>query len=926
MRDWQKWVRDYLDLPAMTDGRDERAVAELAAHLEETFREARARGAPEDEAEALVRAKIGDRQQVVKDLLAAERNHATAEAARHLEHVEDTLRAKGRRWVSLADLVRDLRFGFRSLGRQPLFTAVVVLVLALGIGATTAIFTLVDAIVLSPLPFPDSDRLVTLSHSAPNVGRGNVGTCAAWHFTYEDENRVFAELGIYTPGGTVTITGAGEPEAVPALGVTSGVLRALRVNVVLGRNLTPDDDDPDAPPVTLLGHGYWQSHFGGDPNVVGQTIEINGAPVEIVGVMPQALRALGQNPDVIAPLRFRRANLFVGNVGYRGIARLRDGVTIEQAEADMARMLPLAFEKFPGGPVIEAAKQAQYVATATPLKDALVGNVSNLLWVLLAGVAVVLLIACANVANLFLVRSEGKDKEMAIRAAMGASRVRIGWEYIKESLLLGTLGGVAGLALAYAGLRTLVALAPSQLPRMDEVSIAPTVLLFTVLVSLLASLFFGVFPVFRHRRSDVVESLKQGGHAGARSRALNRTQNALAVGQMALALVLLVASGLILRSAQELRHVDPGFSHIDDVLAFRVSIGSRLVPDPNEAALAQEAIKRRLGDIAGVTSVGMATSLPMHAGGNINPLYVEGVTAQGDAPPRTERHKWIGEGYFETLGISLLAGRTFTWADIHDRIPAVVVSESLARRYWGSVEAALGGHVSIRPDPVRWYEVIGVAADVRDDGVNTNPVPLVYWPQVALAVWQGSAPDSVLVWRSTSYAVRSRRVGTPGFLNDVRKAVWSVNPNLPLLRVGPLSEFVAQSRARTSFTLVLLGVAALVALVLGLVGVYGVVSYGVSRRSLELGMRMALGADAGLLRRMVLGQGLVLAAVGIAIGLGLAFLLTRGMSNLLFGVTATDPLTLTVVSVALAVVALMASYVPAHRAARVDPTVVLRAE
>jgi len=925
MRDWNRWVREYLDLPAMTDRRDERIVGELAAHLEEAWREARARGATEADAEALVLAKLGDREQAVRELLAAERHHAAAEAARRLERTEESMRAKGRAWLSVADLLRDVRLGLRGLARKPLFTAVVVFVLALGIGATTAIFTLVDAIVLSPLPFPDADRLVTLHHAAANVGRGDVRTCAAWHFTYQDENRVFTELGIYTPGGTATITGTGEPEAVPLLGATSGVFRALGMNAVVGRTFTPADDDPDAPPVALLGPGYWRSHFGEDPGVVGRTIDINGEQTEIIGVLPPAIRSLGQNPDVIVTLQFRRANLFVGNVGYMGIARLKDGVTIEQAEADMARMLPLAFEKFPGGPVIEAAKQAHYVATAIPLKDTLVGNVANLLWVLLAGVVVVLLIACANVANLFLVRAEGKDREMAVRAAMGASRARIGWEYMKESLLLGTLGGVAGLALAYAGLRGLVALAPTQLPRIEEVSIDPRVLVFTVLVSLAASVFFGAFPIVR-RGADLAESLKQGGRAGARGRALTRTQNVLAVGQMALALVLLVASGLVLRSAQELRDVDPGFSHVDDVFVFRVSVGSRLIQDPNEAALAQEAIARRLGEIAGVRSVGMATSLPMHAGGNINPLYVEGVTVQGDVPPRTHRHKWIGESYFETLGIRLLAGRAFTWADIHDRIPAVVVSESLARQYWGSVEGALGGHVSIRPDPVRWYEVIGVAADVRDDGVDVDPVPLVYWPQVALAVWQGNAPDSVLVWRSTSYAVRSDRVGTPGFFDDVRQAVWEVNPDLPLLAAGPLSAFVAQSVARTSFTLVLLGIAALVALVLGLVGVYGVISYGVRQRSLELGMRMALGADAGRLRRMVLGQGLVLAAVGIAVGLGLALLVTRAMSGLLFGVSPTDPFTFAVVAAALTIVALAASYVPAHRAAQVDPMVILRAE
>jgi len=926
MRDWEKWVRRQLDLPLMTDRRDQRIVGEVAAHLEEVWREARARGDSEAEAEALVLAKLGDRRDAVQELLRAERHHAAAEATRQVEHAEEGLREKGGGWMALADLLWEFCLTLRTLAKRPMFTAVVVFVLALGIGATTAIFTLLDAIILSPLPFREADRLVSLGHSASSTGGGDVGQCAAWHFTYMDENRVFQALGMYSPGGTMTVTGDGEPEAVPVLSATSGVFSALGMNALLGRVVTPADEDPDAPTVVLLSHGYWRSRFGEDPTIVGRSLQVDGGTREIVGVLPPSLTALGQDPGLIIPLRFRRANLFVGNVGFWGVARLKDGVTLRQATADMARMLPLAFEKFPGGPVIEAARQANYVPNVRPLSDALVGNVASLLWIVMASVALVLLIACANAANLFLVRADGKDKEMAVRAAMGASRVRIAWEHLKESLLLGALGGLAGLGLAFGGLRALVALAPERLPRLQEVSLNPKVLLFTAAVSLGAALFFGAFPILRFWGRDLVGSLKQGGHAGAYGRKRHLTQNALAVSQIALALVLLVASGLVFRSARALQHVDPGFSHADDVLALRLGISGRMVAADSEAAQMQEAIARRLGEIAGVRSVGMATGLPMHPGGNINPLYAEGITVAGERPPITRRHKWVGEGYFETLGIPLLTGRTLTWQDAHERAPVVVVSRSLALVYWGSVDAAIGKRVSVRPDPIRWHEVVGVVGDVREDGASLDPVPMVYWPQVTLAFWQGESANSVLLWRTVSYAVRSDRVGTPGFLDDVRRAVWSVNSNLPLLRVGRLSDFVAQTVVRTTFTLALLGIAGLVALILGLVGVYGVISYAVSQRTLELGMRMVLGADAGQVRTMVLRQGLALAVVGVAVGLMLSLAVTRVMSGLLFGVSPTDPLTFLVVAISLAAAALLASYVPAYRASKVDPMVVLRGE
>ncbi len=799
------------------------------------------------------------------------------------------------------------------------------LVLALGIGATTAIFTLLDTIILSPLPFHDADRLVNLSHTAPGIGVQNAGQCAAWHFTYEDEARVFEDVGMFG-GSSATILGQGEPEVVSAMRVTSGVFRALRVRPVVGRIFLPEDEEPGAPNTVLLGYGYWQARFGADPNVVGQTLEANSQTFEIVGVMPATIRSLGQDPSLIFPFQFDRSTLFVGNIGFGSVARLKDGVTIEQATADGARILPLAIEKFPGGPVAELNEQAQFAPIIQPLKATLVGSVANLLWIIMAGVGVVLLIACANVANLYLVRADGKQTEMAVRSAMGASRRRIGWEYLKESLLLGVMGGIAGLAIAYVGLEFLVAAGPANLPRMDEVSLNRDVLLFTTAVSLGAGVFFGLFPALKHGRGGLVNALKQGGRSGTAGKERNRVRNALAVSQMALALVLLVASGLMLRSVISLRNVDPGFHNPETVLTFRLFLSGNDVPQNEDVATTYETIARRLEQIPGVTSVALGTALPMAGGNNVNPLYIQGLEYTGESPASIRRHKWIGGDFLETLEIPLLLGRTLTWQDVHERAPAVLVSERLAREYWGSPEAALDKGLAIRPDPPRWYKVVGVVADVRDDGLGTNPPFMVYWPHVTLAVWEGNAEDRVMVWRGAGFAVRSPRVGTTGFTDEVRAAVWDVNPNLPVRSIQSLDDLTSQSISRTSFTVVLLCIAAGVALLLGLIGVYGVISYGVSQRSNELGMRMALGARAEDVTRMVLRQGLVLSVVGLGVGMALALGLTRLMAGILFGISPRDPVTFALVPLVLLFVALAATYLPARRAARVDPMEALRAE
>jgi putative ABC transport system permease protein len=923
MRDWAAFLRKRLDLPPMKKHRDERMIRELADHLEDLFKEALIRGASEDEAAEIVLRELGDTTSASGELIRAEPAHVRQQVDRWVAGREGDMRQKGGGWTSLADLLQDLRLALRSLTKSPLFTGVVVLVLALGIGGTTAIFTLVDGIVISPLPFDDPGALVDVTHTAPSRGLDDVGQAAAWHLTYEDENRVFEDIGMYN-SSSAAVAGVGEPEALPVVYASSGVFRALRLNPVVGRIFTPDDEVPGAPTALLLSHGYWQTRFGGDRGAVGQTLQVDGATWEIAGVLPASLSELGPNPSLVLPMRFDRARIFVGNIGNSAVARLRDGVTLEQAAADLDRILPMAWENFPGGPTSSSSNADQYSPVLRPLKDATVGSVASLLWILLGGVGVVLLIACANVANLFLVRAEAKETEMAVRVAMGATRGRIGWEYMKESLLLGVLGGIAGSALAYGGLRALVAMAPTELPRVQQVSVSPSVLLFVLVVSLGTGALFGLLPGLRRGGTGLVDTLKQGGARGMRSRSRNRMQNALAMSQMALTLVLLVASGLMLRSGQALRSVDPGFGDQDDIQTLRLSIPSQEIADPEEMASTFERIARRLEQVPGVAAVGMANQIPMDGSNNVNPFYVDGVSPAGNGPPPSRRHNWVGEGFFETLQIPLLVGRTFTWDDVHNRFAGAILSESLAREYFGSPEAALGERVAARPEPVFWHEVVGVVADVRYDGVDQDPPAMVYWPQVTMAFWEGSPADQVQTWRGAGFAIRTARAGSPGLLADLREAIWEVNPSLPLRGVGSLPELMAASVARRSFTLTLLGVAAAVALLLGIVGVYGVISYAVSQRTRELGMRMALGAGARDLMRMVLRQGLTLSLTGVAIGLVLALSLTRVMAGLLYGVSPIDLTTFAVVATALTAVALTASYLPARRASKVDPVDALR--
>ncbi len=818
--------------------------------------------------------------------------------------------------------LRDVKFALRRLRRTPAFAAVAILTLALGIGATTAVFSVVNGVLLRPLPFEEPEQLVGVWHSAPGWGVSRwMPQSPATYFTYREESRVFEDIGIWN-NFQVTVTGLDQPERVTALLVTDGTLPILRVTPILGRTFTAEDDLPDAAPTVMLSHGYWRLRFGGDADVIGRTLTIDGRQYEIIGVTPPGFDLFQIDPAVFLPYRFDRSQAAVfGDLSYPAVARLRPGVTIEAANADVARMIPLALEKFPGGIGPSDIESVQLGPDVHPLIVDAVGNVGTTLWIILGTVGIVLLIACANVANLFLVRAEGRRQEVAIRTAVGADRGRIARHFFVESVTLAGLGGVVGLGLAWFGIDAFVAMGSQQLPRTTEIAIEPTVLLFTTAVTVVSGLFFGMFPVFRYSDPNLGASLKEGGRWSGAGPKRQLVRNALVVAQMALALVLIAGSGLMIRSFQAMRRVSPGFQRPDEVLTLNITPTRAEAEHPDATAATHEQILRRIQAIPGVTAAAFTSSITMDGRSSNQGIHVEEFPIGEDQAAPLRRFKWISPGYFETMGNTVLAGRTFSWADVHAKARVVVVTENFARQYWSDPGEALGKRIREgREQP--WREIIGVVGNVHDDGANQAATATVYWPPVVEDFWG----LDIFARRLMVYAIRSPRAGGVGLLDEVRQAVLSVHPTLPLANVQNLEDIYDRSMARTSFTMVMLAIAAAVALLIGAAGIYAVISYVVSQRTREIGVRIALGARQLDVTRMVLKHGLFLTGIGVAVGLTAAVGLTRLMSALLFGVEPVDPLTYGLVSIGLAAIALLASYLPSRRAARVDPVEALRIE
>jgi len=812
------------------------------------------------------------------------------------------------------------RLALRRLLRAPLFTAVTLLTLAIGIGANTAIFSVVYGVLLKPLPFAEPERLVAVWHRAPGLGIEKLNQSPSTYLIVRDEGRVFQDIGIWT-GTAVTITGRGEPERVQGMLVTDGTLPLLGVVPMKGRLFTRADDAPGTPRRAILTHGYWQRRFGGS-DVVGQSMTVDGEPLEVIGVLPPTFRFLNEDPAIILPLQFDRAKLFVGNFSYLGVARLKPGVTLAQANADLARLLPLLADRFPLPPGFtrKALDDLKMAPNIYPFANEAVGDIGQMLWILLGTVGMVLLIACANVANLCLVRAESRHQEFAVRTALGASRGQIARALLSESLALALLGGVLGVLVARAGLALLVWLAPSGLPRLNEIEINGIVLLFTLGISLLAGVLFGLIPVLRFGEPSVT-ALKEGGRSASDGPTRHRARNALVIAEISLALVLLVVSGLMIRSFQALRAVDPGFRDPEHVQTFRVSVPDALVADANQAVRTHQQIAEQLARVPGVTSVGLSSALTMDGYDSNDPIFVEGITPEDGPIPPLRRFKWIGPGYVETMGNRLIAGRMLTFNDAYQRLPVAVISENLAREFWKTPGEAVGKRIRNTPaNP--WREIVGVVGNERDNGLHVPAPAIVYWPMAMDKFWN----DPVYVNRNMAYAVRSERLQSAGFLRELQQAVWSVNANLPVANPRSLAAIRASSMARTSFALTMLGIAAGVALLLGIVGIYGVIAYIAAQRTREIGVRIALGAQASDVRRLFLGHGLKLVAVGLVLGVAAAMGLTRLMSTLLFGVGTMDPVTYVVVSAVLGTVALIATYLPARRASRIDPVVALRTD
>jgi putative ABC transport system permease protein len=815
-----------------------------------------------------------------------------------------------------------LKHVFRRLIRLPMFTGLTLFTLALGIGANAAIFSVVEGVLLKPLPYREADRLVAVNTSAPGVNLPNAGMAAFLHFTYLDDARSFQDIGMWD-NDTVSVTGLAEPEEIRSLDVTDGVLRALGAQPALGRLFTPKDDSPDGAETAILTDGYWRSKFGGDPSAVGRRIMLDGRPREIIGVLPASFRFLDRDPAIVLPMRLDRSKTFLGQFNYRGLARLKPGVTIASATADLGRLIPVSQQRFPAFPGFNAKmfEEARLAPLVEPLKKSVTGDLSTVLWLLMGIVGMVLLIACANVANLLLVRVEGRQHELSIRTALGADRRQIARELLLESTTLGLLGGVLGLALAFVALRVLVAMAPANLPRVDQIGIDGPVLLFTLVISLVAGALFGAIPVFKYAGPQISKGLRSEGRSVSASRERHRARNTLVVVQVALALVLLISSGLMIRTFQALKHVEPGFTRPAEIQTLRISIPSAAVREPEAVVRMEQSIIDKIAAIPGVSSVGVTTVVPMTGDGWHDPVFAEDrVYAEGQIPP-LRTFKFISPGLLKTMGGRVVAGRDLTWTDIYDKRRVVLVSENLARELWRDPQAALGKRIR-QHLKAEWREVVGVISDERDEGVNEKAPTVVAYP----IMMDKFADSETFVRRSLAYMVRSSRTGSHALVAEIGQAVWSVNPNLPLAGVQTLQEIYDKSLARTSFALVMLAIAGGMALLLGVAGIYGVISYSVSQRTREIGIRLALGARNEEVTGMFLRHGARLAAVGIACGLAVALALTRLMSSMLFEVSPLDPLTYGGVSLGLAAAALVASYVPALRATSVDPVEALRAE
>lgn len=822
------------------------------------------------------------------------------------------------------DTIKDIRYGARRLLRSPAFSLAAVLTLSLGIAANATIFTVVERVVLRPLPYPESDRIVWLDHTAPglNLPEG-LGLSQGLYDYYRNNVRSFEDLAILREG-SYTMTGEGAAERLRGISATASLVDALQIRPALGRWYT-EEEAQDNEHVVVLSDGLWRRSFGADPAVVGKTVMINGNSNEIIGVMPRGFAFPGPEFELWEPERIDEEQVqTVGGFNYRSLARLNPGASVVTVKAELDQLIAGLKEAFPADPVTQQALDAAQLASLPSLmKDYLVRPVRRTLWILLGMVGLVLLIACANVANLFLVRSEARQREVAVRRALGAGTPGLVRYFLSESGVLAAFGGLIGLGLTWMGVRALVGFGPDNLPRLHEVAIDGGVVGFTALLSVIAGIAFGSIPLLR-RDGPLATSLREGGRSATAGRSRFRARNLLMGGQVALAFVLLVGCGLMIRSFMHLRAVDPGFDS-EGVLTFDVALSGTDFPDRASAAAFHRAMLERLRALPGVQSAAAITCLPLSGSCWGDPLRVRGRTPrQGELPPIVQIRR-ASAGYLETMGIPLLQGRDITEAESRQRAGVVLISRTLAREYFAN-EDPVGQQISYYfgegedPEAVPWFTVIGVIEDTPVEELAESRVfGIAYMPI------QGPIDNVGSGIHQMAFALKTS-LDPLALASAARSAAAELSPNVAVANLRSMERIVAAATARIAFTMILLVIAATVALLLGAIGIYGVIGYVVGQRTPEIGVRLALGASPGDVSGMVLKQGGSVVLAGLAAGLAGALLATRLMEALLFDVTTSDPLTYAAVTTFLLAVAGLASWLPARRAARLDPAMALRAE
>ncbi len=809
-------------------------------------------------------------------------------------------------------IIEDIRIAARALMKAKAFSLVAITTLALAIGANTAIFSVVDGVLLRPLPYPTSEQLVSVSAAVLPQAAGSdeapFSDRGFWHFA--NNNRAFAAFGGYTEGTEQwPLTGDGAPVQLDIAQMTTSAFEVLGVYPVRGRFPSAEEDSPDGPSVGLISNGLWVDRFGADPDIIGTVLQLNGEAREVVGVMPPGYDFPTPEVDVWVPQQLDPASENLAGHYLGAVARLRPGVTIDAAIRD-AEALISRFPEIGYGPRwFEGVFSGR--ANVVTLKEQLVGDSRRPLLILLGTVGFVLLIACSNVANLLLVRAESRTRERAVRIALGSGRARLVQYVLTESVLLSLVGGLLGILLAFVGTEVLVNLAPAGVPRVHEIGINGNALLFTLIVSMVAGLLFGAFPGLRAGSKQTLTALRDGGRGSTIGRDRHRVRDLLVVTQVGLALILLVGSGLMARSFQALNSVNPGFD-ADGVMTFRLSPPLNKYPVSATVVQFYDELLEKLSGIGGGEAVGGITNLPMSGGGPILVARIDDYPLGEDEFPPSFLARRATPGYFSAMGIPVVEGREFIPDDHHARLGSIIISESVQREYWPD-ESPLGKRITIQGAPAR---VVGVVGDVHDAALETAPEMFAYKPMLD-SVRGGVRPMMMVV----------RTEGDPTQLvAGIREAVEELDPQLPITDLMPMSSLVADSMSRTSFTMSLLLLAAAIALFLGAVGIYGVLSYVASQRTAEMGVRFALGADAGHVRKIILLHGMTLAGGGVGVGLLGAVGLSGLLESLLFEVSPLDPATLVSVAVLFLVVAAAASAVPAERAARTPPAVALRAD